>query len=182
MTTIQELRARFPDANNWEDRGDGLYRCTRTFIRGYMYYLVGDGWYAGAPAHEFVDQKPGMEAEVRRLLEREAEYQQLPTCIVPGCEEKAPYVFKAAERGYLAGQRWEPGDEIRTCPEHGVDIYRAQGVRGRDQLAEWLRPDAKLDALDEFDAGTDLLHGHAIRESRARMLWVTIPANGQATT
>lgn len=179
MTDIHQLQARFPDAENWEDRGDRLYRCTRPAASGYTYYLVGDGWIVGAPASEYTDDLPGAEDMLRDDLRHEAEYRQLPTCVVPGCRAKAPWVFKAAERGRLAGRGWEPGDEIRTCPDHGHDIYQAQGVRGRERLAEWLRADAKPDALDEFDASDDVLHGHSIRENRPRMLSVRVPAGGQ---
>ncbi len=76
---------------------------------------------------------------------------RLPTCIVPDCTDKGRLTFTAAEHGRLAGREWKPGDEIRVCHNHGHDIYRAAGARGIDQLAEWLRPDAKLDALDEYD-------------------------------
>lgn len=103
-------------------------------------------------------------------LERALVEMALPECVVPGCAEKGRYVFTAAEYGRLAGRDWEPGQEIRICPRHGHDIYRAQGAYGLDQLAEWLQPDARYDALDAYDIGTDLLHGDQIRRSRARML------------
>lgn len=58
-------------------------------------------------------------------------------------------------------------DETRV---HHYDVLRAQGVYGRDQLADWLKPDAMLDPFDAYDAGSDLLYGDQIAESRARML------------
>lgn len=77
-------------------------------------------------------------------------------CVAPGCNEPARLVFVAAEHGRLAGREWNPGDEVDLCPPHGCDIYRAQGVYGVDELAEWLRPDARLDALDYYTAGSGL--------------------------
>jgi hypothetical protein len=173
---IEQIKQRFPGADGWWDRGGGLWRARlNNPSRQHLYVLVDErGAYAAAPASS--EPLPGLEAEVRRVLAAEIDYQLLPACVVAGCEEKAPEVFKAAERGYLAGRRWERGDEIRTCPAHGHDIYMAQGVHGRHRLAEWLRPDAKLDVLDELDAWHDALHGHQIREDRGRMLWVAIRA------
>jgi hypothetical protein len=195
VTLTEGLREKFPDVGEWEDRGAGLYRAAGWWH--YRYVLI-VGALNAVVAGEVVTQPPawasicvggavrgadidtpGMEAEVRRRLGQDIEYQRLPTCVVPGCTEKAPYRFKVAERGNLAGRYWVPGEEIRTCPDHGHDIYAAQGAYGRDRLAEWLRPDAKLDPLDAFDAGTDLLHGHEIAQARARMLRVAVPAAGQ---
>lgn len=147
-TTIQRLRWQFHDRvapDTWRYvgfGGDELYRGTLRFPDQHLYVLVRDGHYAAAPAT--AEPLPGLQAEVLRHLNAEIDHQMLPTCVVPGCGEKAPYRFTAAERGRLAGRDWARGEEIRTCPEHGEDIYRAQGVRGRDELAEWLRPDAKL--------------------------------------
>lgn len=102
----------------------------------------------------------------------EVEFATLPICVVPDCTEKAPLLFIASEYGRLAGRSWEPGNEIRVCPQHGGDIYAAMGVHGLDELAEWLRPDSRLDTLDAFDAATDLIHGQEIAHRRARSLRV----------
>jgi hypothetical protein len=79
---------------------------------------------------------------------------KIPICVVPDCTDKGRLTFVAAERGRLAGQDWNRGDEIQLCPEHGRDVYVAAGARGMDQLAEWLRPDAMWDPLDAYDAGS----------------------------
>lgn len=99
----------------------------------------------------------------------------IPECVVPGCAEKGRSVFIAAERGRLAGRDWNRGDQIRICPQHAHDIYCAQGVYGIEHLAEWLRPDAKLDPLDAYDAALDLIYGSQIANARARMLRLKIP-------
>lgn len=112
-------------------------------------------------------------ARVAETLWRQMIEDALPNCVVPGCAEKGRYTFTAAEYGRLAGREWQPGDQIRICPNHGHDIYRAQGAYGLDQLADWLRPDARYDTLDAYDIGTDLLYGDQIRHSRARMLRLT---------
>lgn len=204
MITIEDLQARFPDAENWEDRGDGLFRGKDASFR-YIYVLdlpelriprpvkfsvaaivepdnympempfdVRRGGVAAMAAAIDVGQDSEAESFIRAELTRQIEYQNLPTCVVPDCVNKAPVEFGAAEHGRLAGSDWRLGDKIRVCPEHAHDIYRAQGVYGRDQLAEWLRPDAKLDPLDAFDAATDLLFGLEIEHNRARMLRVSV--------
>lgn len=78
------------------------------------------------------------------------------TCVAPGCAEPARLVFTVAARGRLAGRDWQPGDQVDTCPGHGNDIHRAQHVYGLDQLAEWLRPDARADLLDIAGIGSGL--------------------------
>lgn len=78
------------------------------------------------------------------------------SCVVPGCPDPAREVFTAAERGRLAGREWGPGDEIDLCPPHGRDVRLAQYVHGVDQLAEWLRPDARADLLDIVGIGSGL--------------------------
>lgn len=180
---IQRLRNLFrdqADTNTWQLVGDGLYRTVMRWPDRHLYVLVDGDRYAAAPAT--AEPLPGLQAEMRRCLQAEIEHQRLPTCVVPGCDEKAPYVFKAAERGRLAGRGWVPGEEIRTCPEHGQDIHRAQGAYGRDELAEWLRPDAKLDPLDAYDASYDTLNGYRIQDDRARMLRVKVPAKEDRPT
>jgi hypothetical protein len=100
-------------------------------------------------------------------LLRELDRASLPFCIAPNCDNLAPTLFIADEYGRLGGRDRQPGDRIRVCPQHAHDIYLAQGVYGREQLAEWLRPDAMLDPLDAW--------------SRARMLRLKIkaqPADG----
>jgi len=87
-----------------------------------------------------------------------------PPCVVPECPEKAREVFVAAESGRLAGRSWARGDKIQVCPRHSHDIRRAQGARGMDQLAEWLRPEAMWDPMDAYDGGADLLYGAEILE------------------
>jgi len=113
-------------------------------------------------------------AHVARTLWLQALEDALPECVVPGCTDKGRYIFVAAEPGRLAGRDWEPGDQIRICPRHGHDIYRAQGARGMNQLAEWLRPDATWDWIDAYDSG-DLRYGAEILERTARMLHILTP-------
>jgi hypothetical protein len=177
--SVEFLRTRFPD-REWEDRGDGLWR-TREPWDGWRYVLLDGDAYCVVPAGGHIDDDPGFEAHLRQVAADEIAYQRLPTCVVPGCDDRAPMIFRAAEAGRLAGQQWQRGQEIRTCPEHGNDIYQAQGARGVDQLAEWLRPDARLDPLDAFDAGHDSLHGREIAESRARALRAAIQAERRST-
>jgi hypothetical protein len=102
----------------------------------------------------------------------------IPQCVVPDCGEKGRYVFIADECGRLAGREWNRGDRIRVCPAHAHDIYRAQGVYGIEQLAEWLRPDAILDRIDAYDAGHDLLYWDQIVAARSRMLRLAVNARG----
>jgi hypothetical protein len=96
----------------------------------------------------------------------------VPRCVVPGCDALAPRLFVADEYGRLAGRDWKPGDEIRLCVDHGADVWRAQYIYEIDQLAEWLRPDARLDAIDAYDAAHDLLYGDQISALRGRGLRV----------
>jgi hypothetical protein len=79
-----------------------------------------------------------------------------PPCVVSGCTAKGTTNYTAAGRGRLAGRDWEPGDRIDLCPAHGYDVLHAQGVYGVDQLAAWLRPDARPDALDIAGIGSGL--------------------------
>lgn len=109
-------------------------------------------------------------AQTAETLWHEALEAALPQCVVPGCTNKGRYTFTAAERGRLAGRDWQPGDEIRICPDHGHDVLLAQGAYGMDQLAEWLKPDARWDPLDLYDSGADLLYGAEILARKARML------------
>jgi hypothetical protein len=94
----------------------------------------------------------------------------IPRCVVPACDRLAPQVFVADEHGKLAGRWWAPGDEIRLCPEHGLDVYRAAHAYGIEQLAEWIRPDANLDALDGYDVCNDSLFSDQIYRQRGRGL------------
>lgn len=134
----------------------------------HMYVMLGPITEDHPPFHESVnDPECAYIADQMWRVKSEA---LIPQCVVPDCEEKGRYEFVADERGRLAGREWDRGDKIRICPEHASDIYRSQGVYGIEQLAEWLRPDARLDALDAYDAGADLLYGREIAASRARML------------
>jgi hypothetical protein len=123
-------------------------------------YVTRDGalYGQGCPAAAVADVR------LADHLLRELDRASLPFCIAPNCESLAPMLFVADEYGRLGGRDWQPGDRIRLCPPHAHDIYQAQGVYGRDQLAEWLRPDAKLDPLDAYDAALDSLFAHEITE------------------
>ncbi|HZN76083.1 MAG TPA: hypothetical protein VFC00_31005 [Micromonosporaceae bacterium] len=91
----------------------------------------------------------------------------LPGCIAPACMSKGRYKFTAAEHGRFAGRWWKPGDEIRLCPEHGDDVYRAQGMYGLDQLPDWLKPDVMLDLLDAVGMGA---FADEIYQARGRVM------------
>lgn len=96
-------------------------------------------------------------------------------CIAPGCDGNSRLVFAAVESGRLAGRDWRAGDEIRLCPAHGNDVYQAQGVYGVDQLAEWLRADARLEPLDAYDAELSYDRADWV-DSRRRALVMRPPA------
>jgi hypothetical protein len=155
------LGVQMPDVRDWERRGDhrfngraaGFMGANRVFVVSnaeesrYLRRDISEDELAEATAAGF-----DLEERTFRMLEARMVHELLPTCVVPGCAEKAPVVFTAAESGRLAGRDWQSGDEICLCPPHGNDVYRAQYTVGVHQLAEWLRPDARPDPLDEFDA------------------------------
>lgn len=163
---------------NWEPVQDHERMWRGQDQRGLQWYFAlfdgeNEAWAVTPVSPEIVeysnlDYLPG----VQRNLENQIRRLKLPECIVPECGEKAPAQLHAAEHGKLAGHLFSPGDEIDLCPKHADDVYRAQGVYGLDELAEWLRPDAVLDPLDAFDAGTDLIHGSEIGYTRRRMIRV----------
>lgn len=109
-------------------------------------------------------------ARVAEALWHEAVEATIPTCVVPGCNDKGRMTFTAAESGRLAGRNWQRGDEIRICHEHAHDVYLAQGTYGMKHLADWLKPDATWNPLDAYDAGADLLYGAEVLDRTARML------------
>ena len=93
-----------------------------------------------------IQRSPEIVAWVWEQLERGLADMALPGCVVPGCNQRGRMTFTAAEQGRLAGREWQPGDEIRLCPRHGHDVYRAQMSQmslGVVQLADWLQPDAR---------------------------------------
>jgi len=104
-------------------------------------------------------------------MERAFEHEALPTCIVTGCTEKAREVFIAAASGRLAGQDFAEGAEIRLCPEHGHDVWKAQFVRLVGDLPEWLQADARPERLDAYDQGHGLYEPD--RRLRAAVLAAT---------
>lgn len=146
------------DLPKWEDRGDRLWRLP--YWWGWQYVLfspdrrahvsgpVGGGWHP--------DELAGIEMEIRGMLQARLDDSQLPGCVAPGCAEKGRQVYRAAERGRLAGRPWQRGDEIRLCRGHGWDVMMAQGQSG-DELPDWLRADAKPSALAKLDAELDPL-------------------------
>lgn len=167
-----------PDVTGWEWLGEWFWRGRppEAFTRFCWLYILGDRQGRGYVCQSVTDEVVASAAFnvsefVRQDLQREIDYQLLPECVVPDCDKKAPVVYRVAEPGgRLAGQDWRYGDEIRLCPEHSCDVLQAQGVYGLDKLADWLQPDAKLDLLDAYDAGTNILSGREIERSRARML------------
>jgi hypothetical protein len=96
---------------------------------------------------------PDAEAEIWERLAEEHEYRRLPECVAPGCSEKGPLIFHAAASGRLAGRDWTPGDAINLCPKHAHDVYMVVPGCSVEDLAEWLRPDARRDAFDTYDRG-----------------------------
>jgi hypothetical protein len=109
-----------------------------------------------------------------RYLER-LDPQSLSSCVKPDCADRAPMVFVVREHGRLGGKEFAPQDRVHACAKHGHDIYLAQSAIGIDGLAEWLRPDAKLDTLDALDAAHSSLLADQIHTTRARGLRVRPP-------
>jgi hypothetical protein len=173
---------RLDPERTWRHLGDWFWcgkwsGANETVFVNHRLYVLGDPQgraHLRQMAHEELanDASFDMDAEIERTMRQEMGYRFLPECVVPDCGKKAPTVYRVAEirGGRLAGHEWRHGDEVRLCPEHSYDVLRAQGVYGLDQLADWLKPDVMLDALDVYDAGTDLLQGREIERSRSRML------------
>jgi hypothetical protein len=169
-----------PDVTKWRRLGDWFWRGSKENVgvfRAHWLFVLGDPQGRGhlrqvTPEELADDASFDMDVEIERSMRQEMNYQFLPECVVPDCGKKAPVVYRVAEirGGRLAGRAYQHGDEVRLCPEHNYDVLRAQGVYGLDQLADWLKPDAMLDTLDAYDAGTDLLFGREIEHARSRML------------
>lgn len=142
-----------PDHTGWEHINRWFWRGKpEDFkVKRYWTYLLGD---KHGEAYVTVSVTDDVAREAAAYVEDEMrdqlEHHLLPTCVVPGCTEKAPTVFVAAENGRLASRAWRKGDAIRLCPPHAHDVYRAQGAFGVDQLADWLKPDAKVSAEDHL--------------------------------
>jgi hypothetical protein len=175
--TVEWVTAAMPDVTGWEHLGERRWRGRRgdpLSRPSWLYVLCdeqGRGYVGTSVTVEFVEDFAGdVDTVVFEELQDKLDYERLPPCVVPGCEEKAPMVFTAAEHGKLAGKEWRRGQEIRLCRRHADDVYRAQGAYGPDQLAEWLRPDARLDPLDAFAADYGSLNDSEIHNSRSRML------------
>lgn len=66
----------------------------------------------------------------------------MTTCIAPACTADAETAFIVDGTGRLAGRDWKPGDVVRLCWPHAMDVYGTTGKTDPSQVAEWLRPDA----------------------------------------
>jgi hypothetical protein len=174
--TEKWVRHLHPEVAEWKHLGEWFWRGQDGKLllsRDQWLYVLGDRQGRGYVSHFVdIDVPADFVDEVHRHLQGEIDYHLLPECVVPHCGEKAPVAYRVAEirGGRLAGRDWARDDEIRLCPEHDYDVRRAQGAYGIEQLADWIKPDAMLDFLDAYDAGTDLLHGREIEHSRSRML------------
>jgi len=181
MTAATEARRlgldqKYPDARDWTYVGTDRRLKAREGSIFWRYVLLAEdrsSYVALKVDHDMGVFAPGFVFDrLERHLQRELELAKLPTCVVPECGQKAPTHFTALEHGKLAGREWARDDVIDLCVPHGIDVYRAQGVYGVDRLAEWLRPDAKLDPLDDYDSNADSISGREIRRERGRALLV----------
>jgi hypothetical protein len=174
--------AMVPGMVGWEHLGPWRWRARQPedspgWMRYCWLYVLladrGDGFVKQFVTDELVeDMVADANDRIFGDMQHEIDHHRLPLCVVPGCTEKAPMVFWADEAGRLAGRAWRKGDEIRLCPPHGSDLYRAAGAPGVDQLAEWLRPDAKVDGSGPWER---LAARHWGADSQTRSLRVSIP-------
>jgi hypothetical protein len=160
------IAEQIPEVVAWESLGEQEWRgrLHETCLYRWCFLLVGEHGFTQTLA----DEAPGIDEDrIFRKLAARLEYLSLPPCVVPGCTEKGRVTFTANDDGRLAGHLWQPGDKIDLCAPHGADVFRAHGVYERDQLAEWLRPDARPGLLEELDRAngmTDVAEaGHVIR-------------------
>lgn len=179
--TVAWVGEKVPDVVGWEHLGPWRWRGRMPedarWAQGYQWLYVlldgrGEGSVKTPVTDEMVDGDPLAADYLFREMQHEIDYHYLPMCVVPGCTEKAPAVFWADEAGRLAGRAWRKGDEIRLCPPHGVDLYHAAGARGVEEMAEWLRPDARV---YDNDLWTRLAAHHWGEDSQTRALRVSIP-------
>jgi hypothetical protein len=145
----------FPRAHSWVQLGPQRWRALEPLMRhvDYVLYVLmaskdGRSYCVGQrvdPATLAQLDRADVELEIFRELSYQCEDALLPLCVVPGCQERGRMLLHAAEDGRLAGKDWRRGDEIRLCHEHYHDVWKAAGCHDLEQLAEWLRPDAKLE-------------------------------------
>lgn len=174
------IRAMIPNGwSSWEHLGPWRWRGRptqdeSTYTRGGRIYVLLDERAEGRVSQvvdDWLADEPDFADNVFWQMQHVIDHHRLPLCVVPDCEEKALAVVKAAEDGRLAGRRWRKGDEIRLCPPHCYDVLRSVGVYDVDQLAEWLRPDVRLDD-DPWSLEAALYWG---ADSQLRALRVSIP-------
>lgn len=116
---------------------------------------------------EFVDNYGRPLPVVRQLSEAIADVERIEHrvqdevhgCAAPDCGQRARTAFIVAEAGRLGGGAYEAGDFVDLCPDHAVDIYRAQHAVHRADLAEWLRADARHTPADRAEALIELTEG-----------------------
>ena len=135
-----------PDETDWERLDRWLWRGKPADfkLRRCWTYVLGDGRGDSHVTASVTDEVAHEAASyIAEEMRRELAHHLLPLCVVGGCTEKGSTAFVASESGRLAGRPWKKGDEIRLCPEHSYDVYRAQGVCDVDRLAGWLRPDVE---------------------------------------
>jgi hypothetical protein len=154
--TLARLSGAFPDAIRWRALGERRYRALRPATPTGVLYLVvlvtpdRARWQAAEVTDELIERM-GAETALEWAWHKVAArmiHELLPECLVPGCTGKGSYLFVAAGHGRLGGVRRAPGDELRLCPAHAHDVYCAQGAMSSDELAGWLRPDARAELDD----------------------------------
>lgn len=59
-------------------------------------------------------------------LERRLAEQALPTCVVPGCADKARARFAVDHPLVVCGRSWARGDVVELCPRHAHFLYRGE--------------------------------------------------------
>lgn len=165
----------YPGAHGWLQVGENRYTANAGAELGEETLLLvllnpeSKGYVCLPVSKAYLEEDPGFAEHSWRQMEAKMAREMLPPCVVPDCAEKGGIQFKAAEKGRLGGRDWTPGDQIDLCPTHAHDVYKAQ-FASRSELADWIKPDAILDPLDQHDADTDWMYSAQIAERQARML------------
>jgi hypothetical protein len=163
------------DATGWANAGERRWRATLPKSFAPMLLLaVNDAGTRFAQYAVDLDGEPDAAEVIEQTfghMQNQLAHEDLPTCAKPGCSEKAPRTFTAAEPGPLAGRQREPGEEIHFCPRHGHDVYCAASG---GPLADWLKPDAvRLNPIDAMWAAAFAGDNAAYDEAVARLRRLT---------